>query len=83
MPVVKRTYRGVVRNGAIVLEPPVALPEGTEVEVSELLPPSQPDWDVGMRYVGTVRSSEDMVDVSERVDELLAEAHFTSHDDAT
>lgn len=27
------TYRGRVRNGTIVLDPPVSLPEGTEVEV--------------------------------------------------
>lgn len=27
------TYRGRVRNGTIVLDPPASLPEGTEVEV--------------------------------------------------
>jgi len=27
------TYRGRVRNGVVVLEPPVDLPEGVEVEV--------------------------------------------------
>lgn len=80
MPVVKRTYRGVVRNGAIVLEPPVALPEGTEVEVSELSPPLQPDWEVAQRYVGAVRSAPDTVNVSEQVDEILVEAYLEKHD---
>jgi hypothetical protein len=28
------TYRGRVRNGVIVLDPPATLPEGAEVEVS-------------------------------------------------
>ncbi len=28
------TYRGRMRNGVIVLEPPADLPEGTEVDVS-------------------------------------------------
>jgi hypothetical protein len=27
------TYRGYVRNGAVVLDPPADLPEGVEVEV--------------------------------------------------
>ena len=39
------TYRGRVKNGVIVLDAPVALPEGTEVEV---LPTgedlSEPTW---------------------------------------
>lgn len=83
MPAVKRTYRGVVRNGAIVLEPPVDLPEGAEVEVVELLPPNAPDWNVAMRYVGMVRSSNQETDISERVDELLAEAHFANQNDAS
>jgi hypothetical protein len=28
------TYRGHVKNGVVVLEPPATLPEGAEVEVS-------------------------------------------------
>jgi hypothetical protein len=32
------TYRGRVKNGVIVLQPPAALPEGAEVDVS----PAQP-----------------------------------------
>ncbi len=28
------TYRGHVENGSVVFDPPVALPEGVEVEVS-------------------------------------------------
>jgi hypothetical protein len=30
------SYRGRVRNGVIVLEPPASLPEGAEVEVREV-----------------------------------------------
>ena len=30
------TYRGRVKNGVIVLEPPAVLPEGAEVEISAL-----------------------------------------------
>ncbi len=31
------TYRGHIRNGAVVLEPPATLPEGTAVEVSVIV----------------------------------------------
>lgn len=82
MPATRRTYRGIVQNGIIVLKPPAALPEGTEVEVTELTPPVLPDWEVAKQYIGTIRSSDKTVDVSERVDELLTEAHFVSQDDA-
>ncbi|MGA2229598.1 MAG: hypothetical protein ABSH22_01620 [Tepidisphaeraceae bacterium] len=34
------TYRGRVKNGVIVLDPPAALPEGSEVNVS---PKSDPE----------------------------------------
>lgn len=74
----KRTYRGVVRNGAIVLEPPAVLPEGAEVEIIELNPPPVPDWEVAQRYIGAVRSADEPVDVSERVDEHLAEMYATN-----
>ncbi len=30
------SYRGRVRNGVIVLDPPASLPEGSEVEVREV-----------------------------------------------
>jgi hypothetical protein len=45
------TYRGHVKNGAVVLDPPAALPEGAAVEVSVVaganvaessLPPQRP-----------------------------------------
>ncbi|MDQ3439081.1 MAG: hypothetical protein M3478_01880 [Planctomycetota bacterium] len=32
------TYRGQIRNGAIVLDPPAQLPEGAAVEVSVVAP---------------------------------------------
>jgi hypothetical protein len=33
------TYRGRVKNGVIVLEPPASLPDGTEVKVDEVARP--------------------------------------------
>ena len=39
------TYRGRVRNGVIVLDPPASLPEGAEVEVSPACQDSSgPTW---------------------------------------
>lgn len=35
------TYRGQVRNGAVVLDPPAELPEGATVEVSLVPTPAQ------------------------------------------
>ena len=40
------TYRGRIQNGAVVLDPPAELPDGTTVEVSVVtsspLPPQRP-----------------------------------------
>jgi hypothetical protein len=36
------TYRGRVKNGVIVLDPPASLPEGAEVEVAPMSDESQP-----------------------------------------
>lgn len=39
------TYRGHVKKGVIVLDPPAELPEGAEVEVRATEPASaQPSW---------------------------------------
>ncbi len=39
------TYRGRVKNGVIVLDEPMTLPEGAEVEVSATSPDlSEPTW---------------------------------------
>ncbi len=35
------TYRGQVRNGAVVLDPPAELPEGAAVEVNVVTSPRQ------------------------------------------
>ncbi|MDB5307485.1 MAG: hypothetical protein JWO38_1687 [Gemmataceae bacterium] len=35
--------RGIVRNGVVVLEPPAALPEGTEVQIVVTPMPFTPD----------------------------------------
>ena len=34
------THRGHVRNGVVILDPPVDLPEGAEVEVRLIEPPA-------------------------------------------
>lgn len=35
------TYRGQIRNGAVVLDPPAELPEGAAVEVNVVASPAQ------------------------------------------
>jgi hypothetical protein len=34
-------YRGIVKNGVVVIEPWVGLPEGTEVKVEPVSPPAR------------------------------------------
>jgi len=70
-----KRYRGVVRGGVVVLEPDAQLREGAEVEVIERATAFQPDWDAAWRTVGIARDREGRTDVSERVDEYLAEAY--------
>lgn len=43
------TYRGRVKNGVIVLDPPASLPEGAEVEVSAV-PGEEPVPTLAERY---------------------------------
>lgn len=70
-----REYRGVVRNGVIVLEDGSDLPDGTKVRVIvEEVVEWQPDWEVARQFVGGLRDREGKTDVSEKVDEYLAEA---------
>jgi hypothetical protein len=38
------TYRGQVKDGVIVLEPPAALPEGATVAVEVVQPPGGDLW---------------------------------------
>jgi hypothetical protein len=47
------TYQGHVENGAVVLDPPVALPEGAKVEVAvlEKAEPSRAEKPLWMRVV--------------------------------
>lgn len=43
------TYRGHVQNGVVVLDDPVAIPEGTVVEIEVLLAPQPEASDGGGR----------------------------------
>lgn len=72
-----RIYKGVVRNGVIVLEGNGQLPDGTKVTVvveesAELETKPQTVWDALEGVVGIARSG--LSDISERKDEYVAEA---------
>jgi len=70
-----REYRGVVKNGVVILEDGSDLPDGTKVRVIvEEAQMWQPNWEVAQRFVGGVRDKEGRTDVSEKVDYYLAEA---------
>jgi hypothetical protein len=72
-----REFRGVVKNGVIVLEDGGELPEGAKVRVIvEETAEWQPDWEVARQFVGGLRDREGKTDVSERVDEYLVEGFF-------
>jgi hypothetical protein len=55
------TYRGHIKNGQILLNEPVALPEGAEVnvEVIENGEPQSTIWDKLRALAGTVEGPED------------------------
>jgi hypothetical protein len=70
-------FRGVVKNGVIVLEDGNELPEGTKVRVIvEEATEWRPNWEVARQFVGGLRDREGKADVSERVDEYLVEGFF-------
>lgn len=76
-----REFRGIVKNGVIVLEDGSDLPEGTKVRVIvEETAEWQPDWDGFWQFlreawsVGLREGEQPAPDVSEKVDEYLAEA---------
>ena len=76
------TYRGRVKNGVIVLDPPVSLPEGEEVEIISKSKTSQGGpaepvdstkkhslYDALKDLIGTVEGMPD--DTSENLDHYL------------
>ena len=72
-----RIFRGVVKNGVIVLEGDGQLPEGTKVTVvveeqEEIEHKPQTVWDALGMMAGAARSGSS--DTSERKDECVAEA---------
>jgi hypothetical protein len=72
-----REFRGVVKNGVVVLEDGGELPEGTKVRVIvEEAAEWRPNWEVARQFVGGLRDREGKTDVSERVDEYLVEGFF-------
>ncbi|MFA0750357.1 MAG: hypothetical protein SLRJCFUN_000760 [Candidatus Fervidibacter sp.] len=81
-----REYRGVVRNGVIVLEDGGDLPEGVKVRVIvEEVVEWQLDWDGFWQFLREAWSAElregeqPASEVSEKVDEYLVEA-FVRYD---
>jgi hypothetical protein len=71
----KRVFKGVVKNGVIVLEDDGHLPDGTKVTVIVEEPPvRQTDWAQLRKIVGLFHSG--LTDVSERKEEYLAEAYY-------
>jgi hypothetical protein len=70
----KRVFKGVVKNGVIVLEGDGHLPDGTKVTVivEETTQPAKTVWEVLRSIAGISRSG--LGDVSERKDEYVAEA---------
>lgn len=65
------TYRGHVKNGFIVLEPPADLPEGTPVEVRPLSEPSEIGT-LAERYKDIIGIAEGLpVDSSRKHDNYL------------
>jgi hypothetical protein len=55
------TYRGYVKNGQVLLDGPVRLPEGAEVNITvvEHQPPKPTIWDKLRALAGTVEGPED------------------------
>ncbi len=79
-----REYRGVVKNGVVILEDGSDLPDGTKVRViveeAQMWQPSEEKWEHFWQFLQTawkveLREGEQVHDdVSERIDEYLAEA---------
>lgn len=67
------TYRGRVRNGQVVLDPPSHLPEGAEVVVEILtiaaIPPTARHESPLLRYAGQAKGLAE--DASETIDRAL------------
>ena len=80
-------YRGVVRDGVIVLEGDATLPDGTivTVEIEKTSREFTPDWNAAWEMLeefwkAELREDEKPCsDISERVDEYLTEAYFRHH----
>ncbi|MGQ9649911.1 MAG: hypothetical protein ACUVXJ_07360 [Phycisphaerae bacterium] len=65
------TYRGRVKNGVVILDPPACLPEGVEVEVVPTRQ-EQPAPTLAERYKDTIGIAEGLPgDVSRSVDHHL------------
>jgi len=76
----KRVFKGVVKNGVIVLEGDGQLPDGTKVTVVVEETTVRPtDWRQLERIIGLFDSG--LSDVSERKHEYLADAFYRCNKD--
>jgi hypothetical protein len=66
------TYRGRVKNGVIVLEPPAVLPEGALVEVAPVEASREPARTLAERYADFIGIVEDLpADFAENHDHYI------------
>lgn len=66
------SYKGTVRNGVVVLEPPIQLPEGTPVRVEPDSPPPVRDEDLDPAWrIGELAKPTGVPDLAVNADHYL------------
>ena len=65
------TYKGKITNGTVVLPPDVDLPEGTEVQVTPMLPGSEERMSFAERYKEFIGVCEGPSDLAENHDHYI------------
>ena len=72
-------YHGHIENGLVVLNEPVALPDGAEVLIHIQVQPNQEAQDARVRsYFGSISSGDALSADNSRIDEDLAKAYGAS-----
>lgn len=74
------TYRGHVKNGVVVLEPPVDLPDGAEVEVRLLARRDEPEAHQRHESVERPAWAKKALELSRRMPRDLPEDLAEQHD---